>query len=92
MGSDTAIGDAVRDMAISFDRTQAICATTHAMLVVDLETARPLRTFATSNLTFDCAAASADGRWAASGSWEESVKVWDLASGQLVHTLEGHTD
>ena len=92
VGLDTAIGDAVRDMAISSDRTQAICATTHAMLVVDLETARPLRTFATSNLTFDCAAASADGRWAASGSWEESVKVWDLASGQLVHTLEGHTD
>jgi WD40 repeat protein len=87
---DTEIGDAVNDIAILFARRQAICATTHTLLVVDLETAKPLQTFDTTQLQITCTAASADGRWAASGSWEDSVKVWDLASGQLVHTLEGH--
>jgi WD40 repeat protein len=36
---------------------------------------------------------SADGRRAVScsGSWEHSLKVWDLASGRLLQTLAGHT-
>ena len=35
---------------------------------------------------------SPDGKWLASGSWEEHrVRIWDMASGRLVHTLRGHT-
>src|SRR5262249_29865134 len=32
-----------------------------------------------------------DGRYAISGSWDATLRVWDLESGQSVRTLEGHT-
>ncbi len=37
-------------------------------------------------------AVTADGRWAVSASLDKTLKVWDLGSGQLVRTLEGHTN
>ncbi len=37
-----------------------------------------------------CAAASADGRWLASGSYDRTVILWDRATGQAVRTLSGH--
>ena len=35
-------------------------------------------------------AVSADGRLALSGSYDGTVKVWDLTSGQELRTLKGH--
>jgi WD40 repeat protein len=35
---------------------------------------------------------SPDGRRLASGSLKNAVKVWDLTTGQEVHTLSGHTE
>src|SRR5436309_3330398 len=35
---------------------------------------------------------SPDGTWVASGSADETVKVWDLETGACRATLEGHTD
>ncbi len=35
---------------------------------------------------------SPDGKWAASGSGDQTVKVWDLESGECRATLAGHTD
>ena len=37
-------------------------------------------------------AISRDGCWLVSGSSDSTVKLWDLASGRLVKTLEGHKD
>ncbi len=36
-------------------------------------------------------AVSPDGTWAASGSADNTVKIWDLETGQCRATLEGHT-
>lgn len=37
-------------------------------------------------------AVSPDGTWAASGSDDKTVKIWDLETGQCRATLKGHTD
>ena len=37
-------------------------------------------------------AVSPDGKWAASGSEDKTVKIWDLETGECRATLEGHTD
>ena len=34
---------------------------------------------------------SPDGRTLASGSWDNTIKLWDTASGQVIRTLRGHT-
>ena len=35
-------------------------------------------------------AVTPDGQWAVSGSWGQTLKVWDLGSGSCLRTLEGH--
>jgi WD40 repeat protein len=35
---------------------------------------------------------SPDGRTLASGSWDKTIKLWDVASGRELRTLAGHTD
>jgi len=37
-------------------------------------------------------AISPDGTWAASGSEDMTVRIWDLETGRRLATLEGHTD
>jgi WD40 repeat protein len=35
---------------------------------------------------------SPDGRMIASGGQDASIKLWDKATGRLIHTFEGHAD
>lgn len=61
----------------------------------DLATGRPMlpdvtnlgHTASPSSLAF-----SRDGKWLASGSWEDlTIRIWETATGRLVHSLHGHT-
>jgi glucose repression regulatory protein TUP1 len=35
---------------------------------------------------------SHDGRWVASGSWDDTVRIWQLRNAVLECTLHGHKD
>src|SRR5205807_300096 len=39
----------------------------------------------------DALSLSADGRWALSGSYDKTVRLWDTTTGQCLRVFEGHT-
>jgi WD40 repeat protein/serine/threonine protein kinase len=51
-----------------------------------------IRTFEGHTDWVQAAALTPDGRCAISGSWDRTLRVWDLESGQSVRTLKGHTN
>jgi WD40 repeat protein len=42
--------------------------------------------------TVDAVAFSPDARWLASGSYDKTIRIWDLSTGRTLHTLTAHTD
>jgi WD40 repeat protein/serine/threonine protein kinase len=51
-----------------------------------------LRTFEGHTSWVHAVVLTPDGRRAISGSWDGTLRVWDLETGRSVRTLEGHTD
>jgi len=60
-----------------------------AVKLWDLRTRKVIRQFP-SKSWIRCAALSADGRTLAAGYEDHTVRLWDVATGQLKKTLDGH--
>jgi guanine nucleotide-binding protein subunit beta-2-like 1 protein len=41
--------------------------------------------------TVSCVVLSSDGQFALSGSWDKTMRLWDLNTGATVRTFHGHT-
>jgi len=52
----------------------------------------PIRTFTGHSDYVWSVAFSPDGQWALSGSYDDTLKLWDVNTGSLVRTFTGHTD
>ncbi|MEK8017711.1 MAG: BACON domain-containing carbohydrate-binding protein, partial [Candidatus Parabeggiatoa sp.] len=52
----------------------------------------PIRTFQGHSDSVFSVAFSPDGKKALSGSTDHTLKLWDIASGQLIRTFQGHSD
>jgi WD40 repeat protein len=59
---------------------------------VSRESKALMRTLEGHTEVVDDVAITADGRWAVSASYDNTLIVWDLTTGQKIRTLEGHTD
>ncbi|NQS96837.1 MAG: caspase family protein, partial [candidate division Zixibacteria bacterium] len=51
-----------------------------------------LRTFSGHSGWVNSVAFSADGRYALSGSWDNTLKLWDIQNGNCLRTFSGHSD
>jgi WD40 repeat protein len=60
--------------------------------IKSLKDAQPLHTLMGHSHIVRSLAISADGKMLVSGSWDQTIKVWQLETGELVHTLKGHKD
>ncbi|MDJ0735432.1 MAG: trypsin-like peptidase domain-containing protein [Nostocaceae cyanobacterium] len=49
------------------------------------------KTLSGDTTSFNSVAFSPDGRTLASGSWDNSIKIWDAATGKQLKTLTGHS-
>ena len=62
-----------------------------AIALWDVETRRPLRSFAGHAGPVGALAVSPDGKWLASAGFDHTARVWDTATGAGRLTLVGHT-
>ena len=61
-----------------------------AKRMTDEQAVRLLRTFEGHKEAVTCAAFSPDGQNALSGSWDQTLRLWDIASGDCIRVFDGH--
>jgi WD40 repeat protein/serine/threonine protein kinase len=57
-----------------------------------LNSGRPIRRFKGHRKLISSVCLSVDERYAMSGSWDYTLRLWDISSGSCLRTYEGHTD
>lgn len=84
----------VLGLAFNQDGSLLAVTTTESVLVYDTQSFRAVLTFPTNieGYGYANAAFSADGKFVAAISSDWTTSIWDLATGERVHLLEGHTE
>lgn len=78
--------------AIILDGSRTFFNCSEYILVFDVEKMVTLKSLSNHIQSVSSVAISPDGKIVATGSWDKTVKLWNLESGNLVATLCGHTD
>ena len=79
------------DIAYSPDGTQLAVSSSIGIWIYDVNTFAEVALFTGHTKTVNSVEFSPDGKMLASGSEDETVRLWDARTGQLLHTLEEHT-
>ena len=81
----------VNAVCLSPDNQSALSAASHIILLQEIPSGHRVRVFSDHNLTVTSLAFSPDGRYALSSSSDDTIKIWDTATGACARTLMGHT-
>lgn len=83
----------VADMAVSPDGTTLALGTPTGIWLHDVDNlAAPTRRLEGHTEIVLSLAFSADGRLLASSAEDDTIRIWDIATGETQHVLEGHSD
>jgi RNA polymerase sigma factor (sigma-70 family) len=85
---------AARGVAVSPDGKELaalVSGAADSVVIYDLASGKVLRRFGSAGQRSDCLY-SPDGRCLAVFRWANMIDLWDPATGQLLHTLNGHDD
>lgn len=82
--------DDIKGVALSANEKRIVTFGTHA-IVWDLETKQKIMTVSDPGSTIRSAAFSPDGKKLATGAENASVKIWDIASGELLQSFRTYT-
>ena len=81
----------IQVLAYSPDGAQLAVATRIGVWLSDAETGEVLNLIVGHTAAVQCMAFSPDGRTLATGSLDETARLWDVNTAQPIHTLRGHT-
>ncbi|MBD2460345.1 pentapeptide repeat-containing protein [Oscillatoria sp. FACHB-1407] len=62
----------------------------HTIRIWDTVTGQALKTLIGHNSGLCAVTFSPDGKWLATGSYDQTVRFWDVATGQILHVLKGY--
>ena len=82
----------VNGITYSPDGTQLVVTSSIGLWVYDAQTYEALTLFTGHTDIVSSAAYSPDGTTLASGSWDNTIRLWNTKTGQHKKTLSGHTD
>ena len=82
---------ALNDIAYSPDGARLAVASSIGTWLYDARTGKELELFAIQTDWDICVAFSPDGKTLASGSTDDTIRLLDVETGTLLHTLTGHT-